>query len=152
MAKTVTITTKGFEEIERALTKLPDKVARKVIIKGVRAGARVALKDIRRAAPTRGTRKALKSKVRRARNAPIVTAVIGPSTSPQFNAPTITRPALVSIQEFGTIRRVTAAGAFRGEIKGTGFMERAFRNSKGRAFEAMKRKIEDEIHKEAAKL
>lgn len=51
MAADVKVEVKGIDELKRALASLPSKLRRKVLVKALRAGARVVQKSARAAAP-----------------------------------------------------------------------------------------------------
>lgn len=132
----------GMKAVLRKVDKLPAVARKRVMRKGVNAGAQLVLKAARRLAPVDegGLKKSLRKKSGRFFN---------DATSYMDVIPAAPHAHLV---EFGTVERETKTGASRGVMPAQPFMRPALDENVDAVVFVMRGKMETDLPKEWAKL
>jgi HK97 gp10 family phage protein len=141
----ITIDLKGPDAIKRAFAELPPRLARKVIRRGLRAGAKIVRADAQAHAPvdTGLTRKAIKVRSGRGRKKGLITmgVVIGQG---DYRGETF----YGAFQEFGW-KAGERGSEHRRQVEGKHFMGHALAEKEGPAKAAIAEVISDGIEREA---
>jgi len=142
MADSVSIKLEGLDEVRKAIRKLPEKPARRVMRKALRAGSTVIIKRARQLTPVRTGR--LKRSWRRR---------FSKSFDPNITAEVLNAAPYAHLVEFGTgPRKDGKTGASRGVMPAHPMIRPAVEGQIEAINAAMRKKADESIKKEWEKL
>lgn len=155
MAKDATIQMdrQSLNKLLKRMRRLPDKVARGVMRKGVRAGSTVIRKEAKRRVPVDSgdLRRAHATKIVTYKNPDAVVGITGVKKGVKTSRGRLTLAATQAVVEEGTVERTHKSGKRVGAVKATHYLEKALQAKQPVAFNKMVAKMKAEFPKAAAR-